>query len=297
MMRKITLSAPAKINLTLDVLGSRPDGYHQIETIMQTISLADGVRITAEPGGGIDVTCAAGREWGAERLPPAGPGNLAHRAAVVLAGVTGGRQGAAIVIEKHIPMAAGLGGGSADAAAVLWGLNRLWGALLSGPELERLGAELGSDVPFCLRGGTVLGRGRGEELEELPDLPSAWVVLVNPRLSLSTAQVYRVWNRRADADLSSAKFLEAQKAGGLARAAGAMANGLEAAAFSLCPEVKAILDRLRRAKGILGACLSGSGPTVFGLAAEKAAAEKAAAEFAAAGHWTRLARTLNRKER
>ena len=178
----IEVPAYAKVNFTLEVLGKRADGYHEIVSIMQTVSLHDTV--TLEPANEITVS-------------PALPGvpvrdNLAYRAAVQLAERTGTGRGASISLDKAIPQASGLGGGSSDAAAVLVGLNRLWGLGMGDGELAGLGAELGSDVPFFIRGGTAMVSGRGERVRTLPPVDQAWLVLLCPEIPLAdkTAAMY-----------------------------------------------------------------------------------------------------------
>ena len=179
----ITLDAHAKLNLTLEVLGRRDDGYHEVASIMQTLELAD--TLTIEPANSLSLTCSV--------LGLDGPGNLALRAAELLSSETGVREGARIHIEKRIPVAAGLGGGSADAAAALVGLNRLWQLELPDDELRKLGAKLGSDVPFLIEGGTAIALGRGERVRHLPTPALPWIVVAIPDIDLpdKTAAMYR----------------------------------------------------------------------------------------------------------
>ena len=169
----LTLQARAKLNLTLEVLGRRPDGYHETTSIMQTLELADTV--TIEPSDGLVVTCSA-PDLGGES-------NLAWRAGDLLRREFGVTSGAHIAIEKHIPVSAGLGGGSSDAAAAMVGLNSLWELGLSHDHLRNLAAELGSDVPFLVDGGTAIALGRGERVRSLPTAPLPWFVLAFPRMS------------------------------------------------------------------------------------------------------------------
>ena len=179
----ITIDAHAKLNLTLEVLGKRDDGYHDIASIMQTLDLAD--TLTIRPADSLALTCS---------LPDLNdPGNLALKAAELLRSETGVNQGASIHIEKHIPVAAGLGGGSSDAAATLVGLNRLWGLELSKDQLRHIGAKLGSDVPFLIEGGTATALGRGERVRHLPTPSLPWIVVVIPDANLpdKTAAMYR----------------------------------------------------------------------------------------------------------
>ena len=179
----ITIDAHAKLNLTLEVLGKRDDGYHEVASIMQTLDLAD--TLTIRPAGALAMTCS--------NPELDGPANLALSAAELLRSETGVNDGAAIHIEKRIPVAAGLGGGSADAAATLVALNRLWGLELSNDRLRRIGAKLGSDVPFLIEGGTATALGRGERVRHLPTPRLPWIVVAVPHVSLpdKTAAMYR----------------------------------------------------------------------------------------------------------
>ena len=179
----ISIDAHAKLNLTLEVLGKRDDGYHDIASIMQTLDLAD--TLTFRPADSLSLTCS---------LPElSGPGNLALSAAELLRSEFGVSDGASIHIEKRIPVAAGLGGGSADAAATLVGLNKLWGLELSNDRLRYIGAKLGSDVPFLVEGGTATALGRGERVRHLPTPDLPWIVIAVPNANLpdKTAAMYR----------------------------------------------------------------------------------------------------------
>ena len=177
-MQGIRLLARGKINLALDVLGRRPDGYHDVAMVMQSISLGDEL-ILEEAEEGIVVTSS-------DPLLPTGPANLAHRAAEAVRSLAGLARGIRIHIQKKLPVAAGLGGGSADAAGVLFGLNRMWNLNISHETLAELAVKLGADVPFCLTGGTALAEGIGERLTPLPSLGRRWLVLVKLPLSVST---------------------------------------------------------------------------------------------------------------
>lgn len=253
---QINVKAHAKINLTLKVLGKRADGYHELETVMQTLALHDVVTLTPRVG---EITL------GVKGEAPAGKDNLVYRAAELLQQYTGCRQGAAIVLEKNIPMAAGLAGGSADGAATLWGLNKLWNLGLKPQELLILAAQLGSDVPFCLQGGTVLARGRGEKLTPLPDAPRMGVLLVKPNFGVSTAAVYQGFasvkpTKRPDAGaMEQALFRQDPVA-----VAAELANDLEYVTLAMFPQLQRIKDQLHRA-GATGVLMSGSGPTIFCL--------------------------------
>ena len=255
----LRLKAHAKINLYLDVLSRREDGYHEIRTLMQSVGLCDELRVTLHPSS-IEIQC--------DHPALADPAeNLAFKAARLLQRVTGSSQGAKIEIIKNIPIAAGLAGGSADAAAVLIGLNRLWDTRLCASRLRELGAELGSDVPFCLEGGTFLAEGRGEKLERTSPLPEAFIVIATPKFSLSTAEIYEKWDaRRPTVKEKLPGILRALDAGDLDQVGSNLANALEAVVLEDHPLVGKIKERSVQA-GALGSIMSGSGPSVFAIAA------------------------------
>ncbi len=281
---KLVLAARAKINLVLDVLHRRSDGYHEVAMVMQAIDLADRVTLTTAPVGLRVTSDAAGLDGG--------PANLAWRAAALLRQRCGVDYGVDIFLEKRIPLAAGLAGGSADAAAVLRGLNELWRLGLSLPELEALGAELGSDVPFCLRGGTMLATGRGEVLTPLTPLPRLWVVLAKPPVAVSTAWVYgnyRAEKVTAHPDIAGmTACLAAADATGVAARLG---NVLETVTIAAHPVI-ADLKTAMLANGAVASLMSGSGPTVFGLAESRATAEKIAAAVQAREVWVTVTETV-----
>ena len=264
----LKLKARAKINLALDILYKRKDGYHEVAMIMQTLSLADNVCLREQPEG---ITVSSNMPW-----LDNGPSNLAYRAAALILETCGLRRGVYIELEKHIPLAAGLAGGSADAAAVLLGLDRLWHLGLSLAQLEELAAQLGSDVPFCLQGGTKLAAGRGEKLSSLPDMPHAWVVLAKPLLEVSTAWAYRNYRPElveAHPDLSGMEgCLREKDLTGIAKRLG---NVLETVTVPVHPEI-AELKRYMVENGAMASLMSGSGPTVFALVADRLQAEKIA---------------------
>lgn len=271
-MRSLTLSAPAKLNLTLDILSRRPDGYHEMSMVMQSVSLCDTVRLElGEPG---PIRCESGLSY-----LPSGRENLAVSAALAFQAATGRSvEGLRIVLEKRIPVCAGTAGGSSDAAAVLRGLDALTGTGLDPLALAEIGAAVGSDVPYCVLGGTALAEGRGERLTPLSPLPSCTIVLCKPRSSVSTPALFQAWDRLAGRRLrpDTAGVLDALAAGDLAGVARRCFNVFETA---LPPrqrqEVASIKQRLIDG-GALGAAMSGSGPTVFGLFDRPEAAERAA---------------------
>lgn len=250
--------ARAKINLTLDVLGRRPDGYHEVEMLMQTIDLCDFLSFREMAGGEIRLHCTVS-------FVPVDERNLVYRAALALQDAAGVRRGAAIEIDKRIPVAAGLAGGSADAAAALRGLNDLWDLGFTLDELAVIGARVGSDVPFCVYGGTAVARGRGERIERLTESASLWVVLAKPAIAVSTADIYSALRipeiaRRPDLP----EVLAAVRTGNLDRLAAATCNVLEPVTSRLFPEVPRVIEQMRRL-GSPVVMMSGSGPTVFAL--------------------------------
>ena len=262
--------AYAKLNLSLDVLNKRPDGYHEMKMVMQTVSLRD--RLTVETGTGRPLEMRSNLGF-----LPADEHNLAAAAALALCRETGTDPGGlSIKLDKSIPVCAGMAGGSADAAAVLRGLNELLGLGLSQTRLEKIGALVGSDVPYCVGGGTALAEGRGEVLTPLPPLPRCHVVLCKPAFSVSTPELFRALDgcrirRRPD----TAGLTEALAAEDLPGVARRMYNVFE----HVLPqrryqEICAIKNSLIQ-HGALGASMSGTGPTVFGLFDRQQAAEDA----------------------
>ena len=269
---RLILKAQAKINLGLEVLGKRPDGYHEVAMIMQSVSLYDTVILSLQEA---DITLICDRPE-----LPCDNGNLAFRAADLLRREFGIARGVRIELTKRIPLAAGLAGGSTDAAAVLKGLNRLWRLALSPVELEQLAARLGSDVPFCLWGGTSLATGRGEILTPVPDFAGHGVVLANPPLHVSTAWVYgnyrgAVGNRRRDI-FPLRRSIEQQD---FAAVADTLFNDLETVTVPAYPQVADIKAQLLQA-GAAGVLMSGSGPTVFALTPDFASAAELAGRAA-----------------
>jgi 4-diphosphocytidyl-2-C-methyl-D-erythritol kinase len=250
------MTASAKVNLTLEVLGKRPDGYHELATVMQTVDLSD--RLVLEDADDLTLTTSSTQI-------PVDEGNIALRAATAMREAAKLDRGVRIRLEKRIPVAAGLGGGSSNAAAVLLGVNRLWGLRWPLARLAEVAETLGMDVPFFLAGGLALGTGRGEKLSRLSGMPLA-LVLVNPGTPLSTAAVYgRVTPAMYSAGGKAKTMADALGARKQAKVVASLYNGLEAAAVSVSADVTRIRAALMAA-GALGALMSGSGPTVFGLA-------------------------------
>lgn len=278
--RHLTVRARAKVNLGLEVLGRRADGYHELLTFLAAIDLADRVTLeTIQPeapgSSGIEVACDAPGV-------PRGRDNLAWRAAELIRREGQVRAGARIRIAKAIPVAAGLGGGSADAAAVLVGLSRLWGLSLAPARLLALATELGMDVPFFLGQSPALGADRGERLAAVPPHQSLAVVLVNPGFPLPTRDVYARLRPVDFTDGTRVRTLVAALGDGAAAVASRVVNGLEPAALSLRPGLGDVKAALLDA-GALGAVMSGSGPTVIGIAASRAAALRIRAALATGG--------------
>jgi 4-diphosphocytidyl-2-C-methyl-D-erythritol kinase len=256
MRDKLIVEAPAKVNLTLDVKGKRTDGYHELETVMHQISLRDRIYLERLDQGIRLITNSA--------LLSDGEENLAYRAAQLLFTEYGIKAGIGIFIEKNIPVGAGLAGGSTDAAAVLRGVNQLLGLPATEPALLDLAAKLGSDVPFCLQGGTALARGRGEILTGV-EHRRLEMVLVKPDFQLSTAEVYRSLRMdRIEFRPDHAAFFDAWNNYDIIGIAKNSRNVLETVSIGQYPQISVIKQELIRL-GALNAVMSGSGPTVCGI--------------------------------
>jgi len=258
--------AHAKVNLTLEILGKRSDGYHEIRSVLRTLALHDTVYI--EAASAIEVICSAPEL--------AGEANLAFRAAKVLQEVTGLHCGARIVIEKAIPVAAGLGGGSSDAAATLKGLNTFWNAELGRNDLIRLAARLGSDVPFLIHGGTAMIAGRGEIVYPLASMAEAAVLLVRPPITISTAAIYGEVTAR-DFSNGEASDRFANMAPNTPAHAWPLINALQPITCRRYPVVAEVLAALQ-SWSARQALMCGSGATFFGLFATPDAAQQAAVQ-------------------
>ncbi|SES40722.1 4-(cytidine 5'-diphospho)-2-C-methyl-D-erythritol kinase [Salipaludibacillus aurantiacus] len=256
-MHKV-VKAPAKINLTLDVLRKRDDGYHDVEMVMTTVDLADRIHLTLLAEDEIRVEVNKGHV-------PANKNNLAYQAARLLKDRYPVKGGVSIYIDKHIPVSAGLAGGSTDAAAVLRGLNDMWSLGLSLEELADIGLEIGSDVPFCVFGGTAVARGRGEDLTFISSPPPCWVVLAKPPAGVSTKDIYQRLNLDQMNHPDTEAMIQAIETKNFKEICNNLENVMEPATFELAPEVKKIKQRLIQF-GAEGTVMSGSGPTVFSLA-------------------------------
>lgn len=267
-MNQIELKALAKINLGLDVLGRRENGYHDVRMVMQSIYLYDEVRIEkAEPE---EISVISNLSF-----LPTGEGNIAYKAAKLLKDEFQIKDGIKITLNKHIPVAAGLAGGSSNAAAVLFGMNRMFRLGLSQKELMERGVKLGADVPYCIMRGTVLAEGIGEELSVLPAMPKCTVLIAKPPVSVSTKVVYEALDsgnivKHPDID----GIIEGLRNRDLRQVAASMGNVLEDVTIPMHPVIEDIKNEMK-ACGALNAMMSGSGPTVFGLFESRAAAREA----------------------
>ncbi|MDQ0209182.1 4-(cytidine 5'-diphospho)-2-C-methyl-D-erythritol kinase [Alkalicoccobacillus murimartini] len=258
---KCSVKAPAKINLSLDVLGKRDDGYHEVEMIMTTVDLADRIDLTETADRRITVEVSEG-------FVPSDHRNLAWQAGNLLQKRFGVEKGAHIYITKRIPVAAGLAGGSSDAAATLRGLNELWSLNLSLDELAKLGGEIGSDVPFCVYGGTAVATGRGEIIRHIDSPPPFWVILAKPPTGVSTADIYRGLKPGSITHPDTSGMEDAIRSQNFDQICDRLHNVLESVTLDLYPEVDKIKKQMQRF-GADGVLMSGSGPTVFGLVAKE----------------------------
>lgn len=270
--RTITVRAHAKVNLFLSVVGRRPDGYHELESVMQQLALHDELAFSpAAPGISLAVE--------GDPDVPADERNLVFRAAALLAEAAGIEPAVGIALRKRVPSSAGLGGGSADAAATLAALNRMWGLGWPLPRLMELAARIGSDVPFALLGGTALARGRGEILESLPSPGRLGVLLVKPPFGVSTAAVYAGYDEQGfPPGPDASPLVEALRAGRADLVPGLLYNDLEKVTLAMHPVLSRLKERMLTA-GAAGALMAGSGPTLFGLFASRGEAAKAATAF------------------
>ncbi|MCD1261896.1 4-(cytidine 5'-diphospho)-2-C-methyl-D-erythritol kinase [Paenibacillus athensensis] len=260
---KVFEKAPAKINLSLDVLHKRADGYHEVEMIMTMVDLADRIEMQELPRDTIIISSQAG-------YIPLDEKNLAFQAARLIKDRYEVKRGVYIHLDKKIPVAAGLAGGSSDAAATLRGLNRLWELNIPSRELQELGAELGSDVPFCVTGGTAIARGRGEQLEPIESPPQCWVVLAKPPINVSTSEIYgKLRAKEIRRHPSTADVVAAIRSKRFDKLCEGLGNVLEEVTLELYPEVRHLKECMERL-GADGVLMSGSGPTVFGLVSKEA---------------------------
>jgi 4-diphosphocytidyl-2-C-methyl-D-erythritol kinase len=261
------LKAFAKINWSLDITGQREDGYHFMDMLMQPVSLSD--EITLAPASSLEISTGG---WPRSR---ADESNLAYRAALALKNAASTSLGARIHVHKQIPIGAGMGGGSSDAAAVLTGLNRLWKTGLSRAELEHIGLTVGADVPFLIRGGLARTRGIGEDLEDHDCRSNYWLIIIQPCPGLSTGQVFSLWHESAPSDRPDTdQALHALETGDLNLLCASIGNVLQPVSEKLRPEIAEACACLK-AEGALAARMTGSGSAVFGVFRSSVAAEKA----------------------
>lgn len=268
-MDRLELKALGKINLGLDVLGRRENGYHDVRMVMQTVYLYDRIIMKKSKTPGIRL------ETNLYYLP-VNENNLAYQAAQMLMDEFHIEEGVSIQLDKHIPVAAGMAGGSSNAAAVLFGMNRMFSLGLSQKELMERGVKLGADVPYCIMRGTVLAEGIGEILTPLSPMPKCYVLIAKPAISVSTKMVYEKLDSHEIEDHPDIDgILAGLKARDLKKVAGSMGNVLERVTVDAYPVIDQIKKMMIK-EGALNAMMSGSGPTVFGIFEEKATARKAA---------------------
>ena len=270
------LQAFAKINLGLDVLGKREDGYHEVRMIMQTIRMYDqlDMRKSVEPG--IHLTTN-------KKYIPVDENNLVWRAAKLMMDTCGIIEGVSIHLHKVIPVAAGMAGGSSDAAATLVGMNRLFHCRLSKEKLMELGVQIGADVPYCVLRGTALAEGIGEKLTVLPPMPDCWILIGKPGISVSTKYVYTTLDLNTDTvhpDIDGMK--KALEDGNLYGITERMGNVLQDVTIPAYPEVERIKEQMKTL-GAVNAMMSGSGPTVFGIFDNEEKAQEACQKLRESG--------------
>ncbi|MCI9614882.1 4-(cytidine 5'-diphospho)-2-C-methyl-D-erythritol kinase [Lachnospiraceae bacterium 62-26] len=268
-MDKLDLKALGKINLGLDVLGRRENGYHDVRMVMQTIYLYDQIRIEKAKEPGIQIYTNL-------FYLPVNENNLAYRAADLLMKEFGIKEGVKITLDKHIPVAAGMAGGSSNAAAVLYGINRMFSLGLTQKELMVRGVSLGADVPYCIMRGTVLAEGIGEVLTPLAAMPRCYVLIAKPPISVSTKVVYeKLDSHKIEVHPDIDGIIDGLKLHDLRKVAACMGNVLENVTIEEYPVIEDIKKIMIR-EGALNAMMSGSGPTVFGLFDDKRRARQAA---------------------
>lgn len=277
-MDKLELKALGKLNLGLDILGKRGNGYHDVRMVMQTVYLYDRILLEKKEEEGIEVTSNL-------YYLPTNANNIAYRAAELLMQEFQIKGGIRITLEKHIPVSAGMAGGSTDAAAVLFGMNRLYHLRLSENDLKERGVKLGADVPYCIMRGTVMAEGIGEVLTPLPPCPRCYVLIAKPSFSASTVKVYEKYDALSESEVEHPdldRVVRGLEQGDLEEMAAGMGNVLEQV---MIPEYPVIgqLKELMLEEGALGAMMSGSGPTVFGIYRTRGAAREAARKIRSRG--------------
>lgn len=258
-LRSLRIRAHAKVNLFLNVIGKREDGYHNLETVLQSIGLYDDIIINERTDKDIIVHCN-------HPDVPSGFRNLAYKAAQSLSDLVGGFSGVEIRIEKQIPVAAGLAGGSADAAAVLIGINTLFSCNIDKETLLGIGSSLGADVPFCILGGTAFGTGIGDILTPLPSIPDIPLILINSGIHISTADIFSNLHIPLTKQVKESIIIRnCVEKGDIEGIGNSLYNALEIPVFSKHPELSNLKTQLSTQVGSLGALMSGSGSTIFAL--------------------------------
>ena len=271
-MDRLDLKAMGKINLGLDVLGRRENGYHDVRMVMQTVYLYDQIVIEKVKEPGITLTSNL-------FFLPTDQNNLAYKAAQMLIEEFGITEGVKISLDKHIPVSAGMAGGSSNGAAVLFGMNRMFDLGLSPKELMERGVKLGADVPYCIMRGTVLAEGIGEILTPLPPCPRCWVLLAKPPVNVSTKLVYERLDAHEITDHPDIDgILTALENRDIREVAACMGNVLERVTVAEYPVIEKLKDIMKK-NGAMNAMMSGSGPTVFGLFEDKNEAKRAASRI------------------
>ena len=271
-MDRMTLKARAKVNIGLDITGVLDNGYHLVDMIMQTLQMHDEVTIRKKRERGIEIRSNL-------RYLPVNENNIVYQAAKMMVDEFQNQDGLRFDIKKEIPVAAGMAGGSADAASALIGINRMYQLSLSTEELCIRGLQLGADVPYCIQGGTMHATGIGEKLERITAMPDCFVVVVKPKASASTKVVYQKFDQLEQVKHPNMTQLLLQMEGkNLNGIADAMGNVLEQVTISMIPEIATIKEVLLK-NGALNAMMSGSGPTVFGLYTDRTQADRAVAEL------------------
>ncbi|WP_337018771.1 4-(cytidine 5'-diphospho)-2-C-methyl-D-erythritol kinase [Oceanobacillus massiliensis] len=258
--------APAKINLSLNVLSKRDDDYHDVEMIMTSIDLADRIELERLQDDRIEISLES-------RYVPNDERNLAYKAAKAFKTKYGITEGVHITIDKNIPVSAGLGGGSSDAAAVLRGLNKLWSKDIPLNELAELGSSIGADVAYCVYGKTAIARGFGEKIEKLSSPPPCWIILAKPDIGVSSRTIFSQINIEELFHPDTAAILEALEDKNFSKLCNHIGNSLEPITFAMHPEVQHIKEAMTHA-GAAGVLMSGSGPTVYGLVEQQSKATR-----------------------
>ena len=271
-MDRITLKARAKINIGLDILGQREDGYHLVNMVMQTISLHDEVTIRKQKENEILIKSNL-------RYLPSNENNIVYKAAVLIKEEFGIKEGLRFDLKKEIPIAAGMAGGSTDAASTLIRLNRMFDLKLTTDELCIRGSKLGADVPYCIRGGTMLATSIGDVLHPLLPMPECYVVIGKPRMSISTKTVYNKYDDLTKVEHPNMnRLVEEIGRGEIKEIAKHMGNVLELVTIPMVPEITLIKEQMMK-EGAMVSMMSGSGPTVFGLFEKQEDAQRAIASL------------------